>query len=553
MKKYPTQEELIRSEIDRLEKRGSKDYQTLIKQVGKATKKVSFNILQIAMDAYADVCREMYVEAGAGAGKSTGIARRMQRLVMEMPRSSNMLVGETYQQILTRTLPTTIHGLEMLGLYQNLHYFVGRKPPKSWDWPMPYKPPVRSDKTIFFWTGACFNLVSHDVAGDGKSLNSDSLIADEATQLTKAKLDTDQRPRVRYSNKAKFEKAKLALSELYVSTSPVTEEGMWFAEMEDATNRHRMEAAYRLEHEQLTKEERKKINPNELMFIKATWEVNRHNLPDNYIEKAEKSSLDKMLFDAEYWCIRPKRVKGGFYSLLDSEVHYYNDFDYSYYKKIGQQPDCRGDRDLVKGVPLILGVDWGAVINCLSTNQHLKSINEYRTLKSMYVLGDEQKIQDDLFQEWHNYYRTHDKKEVFMFYDAQGNQRTGITKRTRAEKAAAQLRRLGWTVHLLTSGGKNMTHELTYYTWSNLLKGDHPLLPRYRINKSNCKELVISMQNTKVKQGSDGVHKDKSSERSKVIKREHATDLSDANDQPIKGLFSRLASSSSGMIGARFG
>lgn len=547
-----TQDELIKAEIARLEKNGKKDERSLIKQVERAYRKVQYNRLQATMDFVLELgCKELYVEAGAGAGKSTGIARRIQRIVMELPRSSSMLVGETYQQILTRTLPTTIHGLEMLGIYQNLHYFVGRKPPRTWNWPMPYKPPQRADKAIFFWTGACLNLVSHDVSGDGKSLNSDALIADEATQLTKAQLDTDQKPRVRFSNKEKFENSKLALTELYVSTSPVTEEGMWYAEMEEAVQQHRLETEYLLKQGKSKDADGLPLNPNELMFLKANWSVNKKNLPDNYIQKARKSSLDEMLFLAEYWCIRPERVKGGFYAMLDPTRHYYNDFDYSYYIKPGQLADCRGDKDLVKGQPLILGVDWGAVINCLTVNQHLKSINEYRTLKSMYALGDEQKIQDDLFDDFHAYYRHHQGScdEIYMFYDNSGNNETGVIKKTRAEKAASQLRRKGWKVSLLTKGGRNPLHELTYFTWSYLLKGGVPGMPTYRINKSNCKELVISMRNCKVKQGTgNAIKKDKGSERSKVIRREHATDLSDANDQPIKVLFGRLASGRSGMI-----
>lgn len=542
-----SQEELIKNEIERLHERGSKDWQTLLRQVNKSYTKVELNLLQLTMDYYADKCREMYVEAGAGSGKSTGIARRIQRVAMELPRSANMLVGETYQQILTRTLPTTIHGLERLGLFQNLHFFVGRRPPASWNFPLPYKPPLRWEKVIYFWTGAVYNLVSQDIQGDGKSLNSDTLIADEATQLDKKKLDTDQRPRVRGSNHELFNGNGLYLNELYASTTAVTETGFWFEEMEERITQRREDILEKIKRAQ-TKEEVKALKQslNEMLFIKATWEVNKKNLPENYITRARESSLDEMLFNAEYLSIRPQRIKGGFYSLLDTEKHLYTSYDYSYYDEPGKAPSCQGDSDLVKGQPLILGIDWGAVINCLTVNQHLKSLNEYRTLKSMYVLGDRQEIQDDLFAKFHAYYLPHQatNRELFLFYDNQGNIATGITKETRAQRAAQQLRSLGWQPRLMTVGGRNENHELNYLTWSYLLRG-HPNMPAYRMNKSNCKELYISMRNARTRQDAYGIHKDKSSEKSSVTPRQHATDLSDANDKPIIAMFANVVNSRS--------
>lgn len=318
--------------------------------------------------------------------------------------------------------------------------------------------------------------------------------------------------------------------------------------MEEKVAEYRRPFVERLRREKLLKSEREEImrEMNKMIFLKATWKVNQKNLPEDYIERARRSALDPVLFEAEYLCKRPRRVKDGFYALLD-ESHFYNDFDYDFYKTPGQAPDCRGDRDLVKGEPLLIGVDWGAAINCLTVNQYLKSINEYRTIKSMYVLGDDKQIQDDLFYQFHEYYQWHDTKEVHLFYDNQGNQATGITKETRAQRAAAQLRSLGWKVRMMTIGGSNPRHELTYLTWQYLLRGDYPGMPAYRVNKSNCRELIISMQNAGTKQDRYGIHKDKSSEKSSVIPRQHATDLSDANDKPVIALFSSFLRSSRNM------
>lgn len=539
--------ELIQKEITRLEKRGSSDWQSLIKQVNRAYKPVNLNTLQAFISFIFEtrlpykITEEGYdikVIAARGTGKSTNIADVMRRTVKGMPRSVNILQGETYQQILTRTFPSTIHGLELFGLYQGLHYFVGRQAPKTWRWPIPYKPPLRWDKVIHFWTGAVYVMTSQDVVGDGRSLNADSRICDETQLLNKEKLDSDSGPAVRGSNIEAFEKSNLLLHEFQVGTMPLTEDGFWFlTSKEEADNEF-------AELERIYGKGKVPIGKKTLFHIKSPNSVNAKNLPKNYNKKAKKTTL-KWIYDAEYENEEPQIVKDGFYAMLRPQDHYYNDFDYNFYQEVGKIPDCRGDRDLTKGVPLILGVDWGAQINCLTVSQHLKSINEFRTIKSMYVLGDDQKIQDDLFVDFDRYYKYHDARTVYVYYDNQGNQSTGITKETRAQKAARQLRDLGWTVILMTQGGRNDNVEITYLTWGYLLRGGHPFLPNFRMNKSNCKELAVSMRNAKIKQEKHGITKDKSSEKSANVPRQHATDLSDAHDKPVRALFGHLISASS--------
>ena len=81
-------------------------------------------------------------------------------------------------------------------------------------------------------------------------------------------------------------------------------------------------------------------------------------------------------------------------------------------------------------------------------------------------------------------------------------------------------------------------------TWPNNAMDVFKLL-----NKSNCKELYISMKNAKAKRGRNNlIQKDKSSERSSTIPRQEATDLSDANDTPIYGLFKHFLNYHGGLL-----
>jgi hypothetical protein len=517
----------VRQEIARLHERGKGDWQGLSKQVLKNFKPLQYNLPQIIAAKIANQKRPivegkvqplwMFLEWGRGTGKTTYLGHHTRQLTHEMPRSNGMFIGPTYQKILTQIMPSMIQGLEMQGLFQNLHYFIGRYPPKSWKWPMPYQPPKRPGKYVFFYTGAGFNLISHDVTGDGRGLNTDWEVGDESALLDKSKLDENTSPTRRGSNKAVFQKSNLFVSRMHVSSTPLTAKGRWFTEMEEAAM----------------------MSPEKIKFISADCRFNKENLSDTYLEDAKEGTLP-WVYDAEYLNIRPKQVKDGFYPLLDEDVHTYDGFDYNHYHQVGQSVDCRGDGDLRAGLPLILGVDWGATINCLVVNQHYD--RELRALKSMFVLGDEKKIQDDLFDDFHNYYKFHKTKTIYLWYDNTGNNQTGITRRTRAQTAKKQLESLGWTVILMTVGGRNPQYGLKQTLWNAILKESNSRLPVYRVNRSNCRDLWISMFNAQAKKSRTGViEKDKGSERrDNSVKRQHATDLSDAMDTVVYGMFKHL-------------
>lgn len=515
----PSEEQALQKEIDRLHKKGSGDFQTLLRQVEQKRRVVQLNIPQLI--ASMSTAPTLILEWGRGTGKTTIYGHRMLKIITEMPRSTGLFIGPTYQAILTRIVPSLIQGLEFFGLYQNLHYFIGQKPPMKWrtGWGVAYQPPVKYDRYITFWNGTGFHLISQDVPGDGRGLNSDCILGDEAGLLNGRKLQEATDPTLRGTNTSEFKKSHLFGSKFYTSSTPLTQDGQWFVDYEQKAIKE----------------------PDKINFIPATCEHNMHNLRPGYLEDAQREAIYSWVFDAEYKNKRPKFRKDSFYLLLDSDRHCYDNFNYSYYDTVGKAQDCRGDADCIRGVPLILGVDWGAAINSLTVSQNLASIMEFRTIKVFYVLGENKEIQDDLFRDFHNYYQHHDEKLIYLWYDNTGNNRTGNTRVTRAEQAKAQLDALGWNVVLMTVGGSNPHHDLKYQLWELILKEADHRIPRYRMNRSNCRYLYLSMHNARTAQGRNGeLKKDKSSEGSKNLPRQEATDLSDAEDAKVFGMFQHL-------------
>jgi hypothetical protein len=489
----------------------------------KEIKKISYNLAQLLFIMSHQKFKVL--EWARGTGKSTIIGRHIVDCATQMPRAMGVIAAETYMQIKTRTLPSTILGLEQHGYYKDVHYFVGRKPPANWKWPEPYQPPLDYKHAIIFWNGFMLQFVSQDGGGaSGRGLNIDCVIADEACRLRKEWLDTD----VILTNRGNkqsiahypdgtwryFEDCPLHHSVLLASSTPLTADGAWFVDLE----------------------KKAKEDPDNYFFLSAPAEVNRHNLGDNWFKQAKDTMID-FIYDAEVRNIRPKTIPNGFYPLLKESKHCYTAYDNDMLGEIEnlERADCSYDLDLHLDLPLIFGVDWGN-INSLVIAQDLT--HELRFIKSMFVLSP--KIIDDLVVEFDAYYcpKKAINNEIKMFYDPTGNLTVANSRLTYAQTMKAQLEKLGWSVSLLSRGVLNYPHDKKFLLWNEILKGTRADLPTFKMNKANCTELYISMSNAPAKKGSnEAIKKNKASESSKKIKPQHATHLSDAGDTILVGMF----------------
>ena len=486
---------------------------------------ISYNTAQtlaVLIGDHLPTVKQLDLEWGRGTGKTTVLAAFARRIAQDLPRGVYQWEVPTYQKFLTEIIPSFIHGLEMQGIYKDLHYFIGRQPPARWGWPMPYKQPVKYDNFITFWTGFGINLLSQDNPGAGRGLNTDGRLASEATMLNKKKLDEESGPAIRGSNVAALGKKRFFDFRLMESSTPLVESGAWYIEQQEmamaAPGKHRF------------------LRANCVENIKLGW------LKTDYLDEARRTAADRMTFEAEYLNIRPKFTRGGFYGLLDEERHTYTKFNYtgSLYTPdmIGVKPDCRGDEDLIAEAPLTIGMDFGAAINCMTVSQQLPG--EFRTLKDFFVKGAEGEMQDDLCEHFHDYYQYHKTKEIRFYHDATGNHATGHTKLTRAQQVEKYLVGKGWKVLRLSLIGTNPRHFAKYELWKRILQEDDPRLPRFRINRQNARTTYIAMTRAKAKTMPNGeIKKDKSSERVDNPQREFATDLTDAQDTPVFLLYNQ--------------
>lgn len=463
-----------------------------------------------------------FFEWGRGSGKSFILGYFMKEMVKQMPRASFALVGVTYSQILSRTLPSTKEGLEMFNLFEDVDYVVGRCG-KSLGYAMPFQRPNSWKNIIHFSNGAIFQLVSLDMPDSGRGLNAYGIIGDEAALLDPVKLYNN----VKTTNRAKkkiFEHCSLLGAEIYASSTPLNKKGKWFTDMEKKAKEH----------------------PNRYYFSKSNALWNPH-IREGWFEEMRLESPSQLIYEAEVLNIRPKEITDGFYANL-TESHYYTDYNNDYLSSIGinakkEHFNCLQDNDVRVHQALTISLDFG-VFNCAVVSQDYD--NYENILKSFFVKSP--KLLKDLFiEQIIPYYAPHQEKKIYLYGGHDGNNRTPNSEKTLYQEVEDILKEHGWKVYLMAKGAAP-SHFDRYLLINAMLKG-HPKLPGIRINEHNNPDLIIALERAEAIETPTGVGKNKSGERNKSLLQEHTTHLTDAFDAPLASKYMHLYGKRKSLVG----
>lgn len=451
--------------------------------------------------------KDIFAEMGRGAGKTTIFGKRIRDLTNAMPRASFAMVGETYMQMLARTLPSAIEGLEMFGFYQDVDYVIGRNGKKH-GFEMPFQPPSQWNNIIHFANGAIFQLVSLDNANSGRGLNSYAELGDEAALLDPEKLYYNVKTTNR-AQKAEFSKCKLLGSQMYVSSTPINRRGQWFVDMEKKALQ----------------------DPKNMLFVKASALTNPY-LRRDWFKKMKEEAVSVTMYEAEILNIRPKSIENGFYANINPKQHYYTDYNNGYLETIDVSKPYNvsslQDNDVEFDEPLIVSLDFG-VFNCAVVSQETN--NEYRVLKSFFSKSP--KLLNDLFiEQLIPYYRLHKNKVIYLYGGHDGHHRAPNSAKTIFQQVEDVLRAHGWTVFVMAKVAAP-THADKYLLINAALKEIQQNLPIIRINEHNNPDLIIALERAEAKEGRLGIEKNKQSEKNSKLPQEHATHYTDAFDHPI--------------------
>ncbi|MGI4870434.1 MAG: hypothetical protein ACRYFX_04560 [Janthinobacterium lividum] len=508
---------------------------------------------------------------GRRTGKTEGpMADFTLRNVHAMPRSNGFLVGTTYEQLLTRTLPPLVAAWAKQGYYQDVHYWIRKFPPAQLKVPKAYRTPLKADHYIQWYNGSGIYLVSQDRPGTINGVSTQWGAGDEAKFLNVNKLREETL--LTLSGCAEhFAHLSCYLSLMFCSDMPTTSRGTWLLDYEAQMDKEAVQAillVQQLRHQLLGELEDTTLSPKKrakhearvaeldeyltelrkdlVYYSEATTLDNIHALGLAPI-KQFKRTLNEVVFNSSVLNKKVLKVENGFYSLLSEDSHAYDATNYDYLDRLHidytnpAEADSRWDSDVNPLEPLDVALDYNNAINSLVVGQERGQA--YNCVNSLFVLGSDGLLLRDVVKKFCAYYKYHQNKVVNYFYDHTAVARSPTTNMSFADEVMQEFRAQSWIV-VERYIGQSSSHHSRYYFWGMLFKGDSRL-PRWGYNRTRFAQAAASMQQAPVKRIGEFFKKDKASERSNSgVPPEQATHLSEATDTLLWGrLRSRIGNS----------
>lgn len=486
-------------------------------------------------------------------GKSYIVAARVHDNVREMPGSTGAFQASSYRQAHSRTLPAMLAALEdWYGWKRDIHYVIGRRPPKWMGYKDPLVVPDDLRDVVWFWNGTIMMILSQEVTLSANSLTLHWMVADEAKGLDYERLADEVLPALGGSRRYFNDPAKYPhlFGVHYFTDMPTNKEGLWLVRLYEKYRDEKLYENIIMQQRHIWQlEQQGNVTPwyldklkRELNLIRSkTLYYQERPIFDNlevvgtdYVNQCARN-LSGLVFRTSILCQRVDKVEGMFYESFDKKIHTYHATDLnrlsSSYAK--QKYDCLFDTDIEQGKPLAISFDYGALINWLVVAQIQGK--SHKTLKSFYT-KKQQRLRE-VIALFCDYYEAHPNKTVYYYYDSTALA-TGYVEKDHAAYNIVHevLRNKGWYVRDMYLGNP-MSHDKKYRIINEGFTGNEKLLPMF--NADNNEELLQAMQYAELQIGSKGVRKNKSGEKSletdTSLPLEYRTDGTDAWDTNYLG------------------
>jgi hypothetical protein len=527
------------------------------KSSSRKVKRVHYNPAQIKHQLIG--AQTTLVFGGRAIGKTVGFqAPQAARNTTSMPRGNHGIASATYEKVLTDILPKLKKGWEMMGYYEDKHYFVRSWAPDNLRIPKPYFAPELSKNIVHWYNGACNRLISVDRPSLFAGIDLDSLSLDEV-RFAKKEAVSDLIKTVR-GNVDIFGHIPGHHSILMTTDMPRDMAGDWLFDFEDEVEEEKIQMIIKLQikmqqlrHELTrarTKRAQKAIS-NQMSYWQSEIEDLRKGLVSvqyaSSLENVHVLGLDtikqwKKTLSAEEFAITvltEKRKQYGryFYSGLDIVKHGYTATRFDVYDELSNEGiinprwyDTQKDIDDRK--PLELAGDFNAAIVWLVVGQKLD--DRLNITGSLYAKKP-QKVKD--LAKMFDYHYGPKKKannKVIFHYDQTAIGANGMNYDTYIKTWKEALKDLGWNVKENYYGAAP-THDARYKLYMSLLDETDMNTTNLAFNKNTNAKLIETLERTPVRRSGDSFKKDKTSEYSKVIPPEDATHGTEAFDGLVWG------------------
>ena len=494
----------------------------------------------------------LYWIAGRASAKTVQVlAERVQEVAHDCPGAPFAWVADTYSDLHKNVIPSLIDGLSLLGWHPGTHYVINQEPPREWRQRM-YNVCTDWKNTMTFYTGFNFTFISLDRAAIGAGRSYVGVFGDEVKYFPEEKftnlLKAVRGFRVKYGDSVWYRsrtlttdmpnpnhlgeydwilklarqndkpRILLAMRAGFVYNDTKREYIARLQQADELRARCRTDASLR---PALAEAERQTALARRTMLRwEQRWLKTRRGLSFFFISSSFVNAdiLGEDWFHDEF----AEGLEGAACNILSviprleaAQMFYCNLSMKNFYADgylndvidrhpFGWEQDSSALRYLDPGRPLEAGMDAGNMLSMVFAQQ---AGHVLRVLKELYTLPP-QNVRD-LADKFLQYFRPHRRKLLKLYYDRSMNNysRTGADMATQIKRAIevdADGRRTGWRVQLMSLGQGNISSNLEYRFFQELLPGHlEARLYRLLIDRHNCPCLKAEMEVTRTKAKAD--------------------------------------------------
>ena len=490
----------------------------------------------------------LYWIAGRASAKTVQVlAERVQEVAHDCPGAPFAWVADTYSDLHKNVIPSLIDGLSLLGWMPDVHFVINREPPREWKQRM-YNVCTDWRNTMVFYTGFNFTFISLDRAAIGAGRSYVGVFGDEVKYFPEEKftnlLKAVRGFRVKYGDSVWYrsrtlttdmpnpnhlgeydwilklarqndkQRILLALRAGFVYNDTKREYLSRLQEYNSLKADARTDPAVRpalADAERQMQLARRTMERWERRWVKTRRGVSFFFISSSYVNV---DILGEDWFNDEFaeglegaacniLSVIPKlEASQMFYCNLSMKNFYADGFlnDEIERHPFGWEQDCTVLRYLDPGRPIDAGMDAGNMLSMVFGQQ---TGHVMRILKELYTLPP-QNVRD-LADKFLAYFKPHRRKLLKLYYDRSMNnyKRVSTDMASQIKKAIetdSDGRRTGWTVQLMSLGQGNISSNLEYRFFMDLLPGNLArTLYTLLIDQYNCPNLKSEMEVTRTK------------------------------------------------------
>jgi hypothetical protein len=485
---------------------------------------------------------ETYLFGGRGTFKSSvGLSLFNIRRVFEMPRSTGVGVGITFNNLYENTVPPMKAFLLSKGFVEGVHFTINTPPPKNW--PSPYLGVVdKSFKNMMCWyNGTVKQYVSLRRKASANGVSAQWGDFDEVKFMDEKELVDEIFPIFR-GNEKYFKNCSGYMSKFFATDKKADPAQIkWLLKKRELVNENKVKVVISLARylNQLKEQYNNatKSRKGELSVEIHAIETRLSILRSNMVYVAEIGADDVRPILGNKWYKDKERNSSAFewktiYKNEDPdkpEISFYPGFDINVHVN---------DNEVLKNKPFIIAADFQHKVIPIPVAQlgrwtgsdrlMLQYVNAIHTL---YPQGLE-----DAVNKFCDEHSDHPYKQVYYIYD-----HTAVAERVDAKEyykiVIDTLRKRGWTVWPLYTG-QAPSHYQKYIDTDKWLKGKDTTIPAIGISRK-CKKLIASISGAAAYQVRNETKKDKRPEQDERLDQSETTHFSDVFDMINDGVIKR--------------